>query len=137
MDTVWFPIIDITNYYRLSGLQHHKFIFWQFRRSEVLKSGCWHDCVSSGSSRVNLCSWLFHLLEAHSLIRGPFLHLQSISLQLLPHISLFSDFGTPAFLLYGSLWLHWAHLGDQGQYSHLTIINHTCKIPLPFFSYKR
>ena len=59
-----FPIGDVTNYHKLSGLKQQKIIILlQFQKLEVLNSKCRQSSVPLGSLRENL-SPCFQILEA-------------------------------------------------------------------------
>lgn len=75
-----------------------------------------------------LCS--FRRLQGKSVflpfpvLRGPFFHLPSTSVQILLLLPqhLFSD-ANPFFSLKGPMWLHWAHLCNSGHYPHVKSLN--------------
>ena len=90
----------VTNDHR-RGLKQHTFIIIQLKRSEVLKSKHWQDCITLGSSGWEnpfLCLFLvsFQVPKAACMLMVPSQH---HSQSLLLFLVSFSDSDPPASLL--------------------------------------
>lgn len=119
----WFPIVTLTNYWKLSGSRQHKFIILQLCRSEV-HSECWWAQIkvlaglcsfpedqkgrmqvflpfpASGGCLCLARAWSSSISKASN-------DWSSVS-----HITLLRHSSAFPFHLPEPLWLHWAHLDN-------------------------
>ena len=132
-----FPIAAVASDQKLTCLQQHKFIFFQFRKSEVqdelprLTPGCYGlwSFLEALEEYLFLC--LFQLLDCRSSwARPPSIFRASNNSPSPSHISTFSFFFCLFYLTQLGIFiilLNWIQSDNPGYYSHLSVLNHICR----------